>query len=701
MTQIGVTESVTGNYFATLGLQPALGRLISNQDEPNGEPIAVISWSFWNSKFNQDPSVLGKHIVVHDTPATIIGVAPRTFAGLRVEDSPDAWLMLAKNQTFALVGRLKPGATIQEARAEMAVLYRFTIDERSKTSSDPLVRKLKIEIEPAGAGLSTVRDRYAPILFVLMGLVGLLLLIACVNIAGILLARGATREREMAVRVGLGASRSRLLRQVLTESALLSVIGTLAGVFFSHGGTQTLIHILESGRDHERIHLRVEPDLHLLFFAIGIAVLASLLFGLAPALQAFRIMPVAALRQSMSSSGTFFQRWFGKSLVAAQVALSVLLLSSAALFVSYLWSLEHTDLGFRKDHVLLVRLDRPAKLPPAENAPAIYQELLLRLEQIPGVRSASISSPTPLSGAGASGFAIVDGFVERPADRRWISIGWAAPKFFQTLGTPLLAGRDFNFQDQAHSQIAIINRAMAQYYFQHGNPIGKRITLYHVTQDPESRSYEVVGVVADAHYYEIREAPGRTIYLPAFRDKSVVAENLVLRTNTDPAKVSADVMRVEQSILKDVPIAKITTLTDQVDSSILPERLMATLSGVFASLAVLLASVGLYGLLAYTVACRTNEIGIRLTLGATPGHVTRMVMAETFAILAVGLGLGIPLALLGRIVAAPIIGGTQMTDAIGPLLIGTCIVLMGAVVASYIPAWRASHVDPMLALRHE
>src|ERR1017187_3215301 len=356
-------EGVVGNFFRMLGVKPAIGRLIG----PGDSAVAVVSWSYWKNKFNLDPAILGKRIVVEDVPATIVGVTPHEFSGLQVGLRPDIWVPLI-NRTgrpgpLQLIARLKTGVSIAQARAEMAVLFRWTLEERASASKDPVMRQLKFAVEPAGAGLSTgLRDRFAKPLLALMAVVGLLLLIACTNLANMLLARGAARRHEMAVRVAMGAGRFRLMRQVLTESLLLSGMGGLLGIFLAYSGTGVLVRMMMAARPPigPRIDLQVDPDAHVLLFTGGVALLTGLLFGLAPAWSAFASGLASSLREAGRASETRLGRFFGKSLVVAQVALSVGMLSAAGLFIGHLSNLEHIDLGFRRDHVLLVTLD-PAR----------------------------------------------------------------------------------------------------------------------------------------------------------------------------------------------------------------------------------------------------------------------------------------------------------------------------------------------------
>jgi predicted permease len=712
-------EYVVGDYFPALGVKPAIGRLIGPQDDRVGAPgsaVAVVSWSYWKSRFNQDPGIVGKRIIVHDAPATVIGVTPRDFFGLAIWSRPDVWVPAAMERVTAgasgttsapmplmLVGRLKSGSSIEQARAEMSVLFGFTLEEMTKNSKNPLERQMKFELVPAGAGLAFLRDHFAKPLLVLMAVVGLLLLIACTSIASMLLARGAAREHEMAVRVSLGAGRLRLLRQVLTESLLLSVAGSLAGILLAYFGADVLAGIITSGRQivglPPRLEIQVRPDGHVLLFTAGIALLTGVVFGLAPALRAMAATPASILQVAGRASQSRVGRLFGKSLVVAQVALSVVLLSAASLFIRYLSDLRN-HLGFPPDHLLLVTLDPSNSGYNGEQLSALYRELLRRLEAIPGARSATLSAPTPISGAGAASFVTVEGYQERPEDRRYVSLSWVAPNYFQTLGTPLLVGRDFTFQDFGSSHVAIINEKMAHYYFGQANPLGRHFTIDRDWKGLSDKPYEIVGVVGDAKYADAREAPPRTIYLTAFQDGRMFSNHFILRTSVSPIAVAGEVRRTVGDVLKGVRVERLTTMADQVDASIVPERLIAMLSGAFSALGTMLAALGLYGLLAYTVTRRINEIGIRMALGATRGKVSRMVLRDALAMVLAGLAIGVPVALWSRTLAASLVEGLAVNSA-APIAFGAIGMITVALLATYLPARRASKVDPVVALRCE
>ncbi len=698
---------VDGNFFPVLGMQPAIGRLIGSEDDRTGDPsaIAVVSWSYWKSRFNLDPAILGKKIIVEDVPVTVVGVAPRRFSGLQAESGQDVWLPLAMQSTIAhsdlgswslwLVGRLKPGVSINQAQAEIAVLYESTLDEQAKATNNPFIRKMKLEMEPAGAGLSKLREEWAKPLLLLQAVVGLLLLLACTNLASLLLARGAAREHEMALRLSLGAGHFRLACQVVTESVLLSALGSLLGVYVAYFGAGVLAKIIVAERrPGPPLEFYARIDTNVLLFTGAISLLTILLSGLVPALRAMRTAPASSVRQLGSTGENKPGRLFGKGLVVAQVALSVVLLSAAGVFVQHLLNLRHLDLGFHPDHVLLVTLDPDRSGYDDQRLSLAYQQLLGRLEAIPGVRSATICAPSPISGAGANRGVTVESYQSKPGEIRNVMESWVAPRYFATLGTPLLMGRDFSFNDKGGPRVAIINQTMARYYFGNADPIGR-----HVAFDGDRQPYEIVGVAGDAKYMEMREATYRTIYLNTFQERSVDSR-FALRTSVDPGAVVPEVRRAVSEFLKTISVESVTTLTDQVDASIVPERLMATLSLWFSVLGALLAAIGLYGLLAYTVARRTNEIGVRMALGATRSNATWVVLGDALTMVCAGLAVGAPIAFWSERLAESLVPDLEIRS-VASIACGAVAMIAVALLAAYVPARRAARVDPMVALRYE
>jgi predicted permease len=696
--------NVGGTFFQALGLRAAAGRLIGPEDVHMGyhAPVAVVSWSFWKSRFDLYPGIIGKEIIVDDAPVTIVGVTQRGFYGLSEEAKQDIWLPVSLGPSpgwgFALLGRLKPGVSVEQARAEMAVLFQTVVNA---PDAGPFVRRMKLRIEPAGNGVSTpLRATLSTPLIVLMGMVGLLLLLACANLAGLLLARAASRQHEMAVRVCLGAGRARLIQQTLTESLLLSVTGSALGIFLAYFGARGLIRIFASGRQIVGLPVHFEalsnPDWHVLLFTGAIAITTALLFGAVPAIRACRPISAQPLQEAARTGESKSQRLFGKSLVVSQVALSVVLLTSAALFVGYLLHLRSLNPGFRRDHLLLVTLDTAQSGYNAAQFERLSEQLVTELDATPGVKSATVSAMSPLEGPGASAFAFEQG---RPDNQHNVSINNVAPDYFETYGTPLLAGRSFSAEDRGKPLVAIMNQAAASDCFGNENPIGRHLTLSHITLTKGEITYEVVGVVGNAKYNDIQQPAPPTIYRDSVQG-GFIGSQLAVRTSIAPDAVAGVVRETESAALSTVPIVHIVTMNEQIDASIVPERLVATLSGWFGALGALLAAIGLYGLLAYTVTRRTHEIGVRMALGATPGDVMRIVLRDALWMVCAGLALGAPLAFWARSVAASLIRDLPAKSPISIVFGGAVVIVLG-LVAAYIPARRAMRVDPMVALRYE
>jgi predicted permease len=691
--------NIGDNFFESLGVRPAIGRLIGPQDIDTSAPVAVISWSFWKTHFNLNPDVVGQKIISDDKPLIIIGVAQRGFYGLSNQAQQDIWVpySLGGHPSISLLGRLKPGVTAEQARADLAALYQTFAD---RPDTNPFMRKNEVRLIPAGNGRSTpVTQMLSTPIKVLMATVGLLLLLACANVAGLLLARGASRQHEMAVRVCLGANRTRLLRHTLTESLMLSLIGSALGCLLAYFAVGALIRMFSSGRLMPGVPVRFEvlrdPDLRVLLFTGVIAIITGLICGAAPALSASNTTPASALQSGTKLGETKRQRFFGKGLVAAQVALSLVLVSMAGLFMEYLSHLR-SDLGFERKNLLLVTLDFAHRgYNPAQYA-HLSQELARQLNVIPGVTSATFSAMSPMEGPAASSFAAAE---ENPDKTTPVSLNQIAPNYFKTYGTPFLSGRDFSAHDESGPPVAIINESAARDCFGSANPIGRRVTLSHITETKGEKTYEVIGVVGDAKYNDLGQPAPPTIYTNLFKEE-LIGSQLAIRTGIDAGGVMSPVRATQAEVLKNVPIARVIEMNDQIDSTIVPQRMFATLSTGFGVLGALLAVIGLYGLLAYTVTRRTHEIGVRMALGAEGTDVMRIVVRDALWMVVAGLAIGAPLAFWGKRIAASLIPDLPVANQL-PIVIAAAIMIAVGLIAAYLPARRAMRVDPLVALRYE
>ena len=701
-TDIVVLEKVVGNYFHLLGLKPALGRLIGTEDVPADgvAQVAVLSWSYWNSRFQHDPAVIGKRIFVQDRPVTVIGIAPAAYTGPRVGARTDVWVPSGRDPV-RMLGRLKAGVTLEQARADMALLYRFTLEQRAAQDKDPRIWQTTIEVEKAGTGFGNVREKYAKPLALLMVVVALLLLLACSNVASLLLARASARQGEMAVRVAVGASLGRLTRQILTESLILASMGALVGSVIAYFGTGLLVRILASGPIAENLKIEVQPDLNLLLFTAFVTVLAAVLFGLAPAWYAFRNASAMSLRQA-GKGGDRSGRLFEHSLVSVQVALSVLLVSAATMFVGHVSRMRTLDLGFRSDNVLLMILDTSKTgFKRAELAPRL-QQLQERMRHIAGVQSVAIGGCTPIQGCGAMRFVIVDERPEPEETRTRVSLNFVSPGYFETLRVPLKAGRDFSMQDVGRPRVAIINEAMAGHYFPGGDAVGKYFRV-----DPDKRfggwkgeePYEVIGVVANSKNVELHAPAPRSMFFNMFQENEVMTQFL-LRTTVDPDSIAGPARQAVREELSAARVSRVTTLSRQVDSAIVPERLVATLASYFSVLAITLSGIGLYGLLSYAVARRTGEIGVRIAIGARAVDIWWLVQRRALIVLCGGILAGGLLALWAKPLASRVVQDLR-PESLLPIALGAGAVFIVGLLACVVPVRRAARVDPIVALRTE
>jgi predicted permease len=693
-------QIVSGSYYSTLGVNAVLGRTINPDDDkiPGKDPVAVISYAYWKRRFRLDRDVVGKAITVDGIPFTIIGVTPPQFFGLITGFTPDITVPMTQAQVMPgqslradlVGGRLKPGMSETQARANLDVLFQQTLAPQQKG-------ELRIELVPGDRGLSFLRDRLSQPLFILMAVVGLVLLIACANVANLLLARGAARRKEIAVRIALGAGRQRLIRQLLTEGALLAAAGGALGLVIALWGSQLLLALVASGPFPIFIYLPF--DARVFGFTGAVSLLTVVLFGLAPAFRASRFDLTPQLKASSRAAATGRHRLgLGEAFVISQVALSLLLLIGAALFVRTLWNLKNLNPGFNPDNILLFSMEPTLMGYKGARLENLYKEVLQRIESNPGVRAASASRFGEFTPGRADWSISLPGYIPRNDEEASVQVNLVGPKFFETMGMPLLLGRDFTSQDGENApRVAVINGTMARHYFGTTNPVGKRFTLSGI-----NGQIEIAGVVRDAKYHSLREPTPRMAFLPFLQvlPSSLQRMTFEVRTTGNPNSMMAAVREAVRSIDKNLPIFDVKTATEQMNESLFLERLVATLPTLFGLLALVVASVGLYGVMSYAVARRTNEIGIRMALGAQRSDVVGLVVGHGFRLTLAGAAIGIAGALALTRFLASVLYGVKPTDLVTFVVVSLLLTAV-ALIASYIPARRGTKVDPIVALRYE
>ena len=511
---------------------------------------------------------------------------------------------------------------------------------------------------------------------------------------GLLLVRGFAREQEMALRISLGVGRYGLVRQVLTESVLLSSIGAAIGIILAKWGVDALVQVIMSARLPEPISIQVETDWHVLLFTTSTALITGVILGLAPALHAFQLSPASSLRQIGRPGETKSGRSLGKSLLITQVALSMVLVSGAALFTKQLAKLRYEDLGFQRDSVLLVGLDPSRSGLKRAQLSAPYKEMLAQFEKIPGVLSVTFCNGGPIQGGGEAHFIKVEGFQEKQEDRRYVMFSRVAPRYFETLGMTVISGRDFEFEDEGRSRVAIINEATAHRYFGTASPLSK-----HFTFDGDQQTYEIVGIANDAKYSDLAEVAPPTIYLNAFQGSRMSAQTVALRTSGAHGSVVSNVRRIVSDTVRNIGVDNVTTLGAQVDASIVPERLITALAEFFGCVGALLSVLGVYGLVAYNVTRRINEFGVRKALGATRVDVIRMVLRGVFGTVGIGVIIGSVIAFWSKRFTTSFIA-VQVDDA-SPIAVAAAAMIGVTMIAAFLPARKAARLEPMDALRHE
>ena len=705
---------VAGNYFRVLGVSAAIGRTLRLEDDAaNAVPVAVISYRYWQDRFHSDSGVVGKSVVLNGTAFTLVGVAAREFFGERIRTAPDFWLplafqpqvlqresWLAAQDVYWLnfMGRLKPGDTAQHAAAVVtAQLQQFFLAQAGTDVAPSTRRKIheaRIVLKPGGTGISGLRDLYSEPLHMLMAVVGIVLLIACANIATLLLARAAARRAEFMTRLALGAAPGRIMRQVLTESVLLSLTGGLAGIIFAWWSLKGLVVLLDINPV-----VKVRPDPAVLIFTLVITLLTGLLYGVIPA---WRFSNMEARSMTLVRYAEFGRSRFGstQALIVVQVALSCVLLVGAGLLARSLLKLETQEMGFQDGQVLIVSIDPQMAGYQKNELFALYRELNERLNQIPGVVSASLARYTPESGNSSSGNFSIEGYTPSAGKEMNLYSVEVGPHFFETLRTPLLMGREIGERDTPSAPLAaVVNQKFVDTYFPGQSPLGKRFSNGSPLRPP---IFEIVGVAANERFYDVRQQAEPMAYLAAWQaqGQSPYFGDLLIRTSADEASVVAAVRRALFAINKKLIVVNFTRLDHQVEESLAQQKLITDLSSVFGFIALLLAAIGIYGTVAYAVSRRTFEIGVRIALGAQRQNILAMILRESVVLTLVGVMVGLPLAFAAARWIKGFLFGVKAAD---PLAIAAAIVLIALVslLAGYIPAARATKTGPAFALRYE
>jgi predicted permease len=719
--QILQGELVSGNFFDQLEVQPQLGRPILAADDRIGAPtVALISAELWQRAFGSSPAVVGRTIKVNMVPVTIVGVAPQEFTGAKsVQSSPDLFLPLSsqplveprgKNGSLLgasspqiwwlnIMGRTKAG--VADITAQAALDTSLSAVVRTTLRPDANTTIPRLDLLDGSRGLFLSKQMFAKPLEVLMAVVGLVLLLACSNIASLLFARSMARQREVALRLALGAGRARVLRGALTESLLLSALGGALGVALAFAGCRALPTLLANPWETSQFGMPL--DFTVLAFTASVTLLSGLLFGTVPAWIATRSDAGACLKATGPGSTRRRKGFSGKMIVSFQVMLSTLLVAGALLFVGTLIQLAHINPGFRTDHLVLFAIQQPESRYPAPKDLQLHHQIEERLRALPGVQSVTISEVSYISDSMENANFLPEGETPDPEKDQSAWNNAVGSGFFQTMGIPMLAGRDFNENDTASApKVGILSESLARKAFPGQNPIGKRfLAHFHPREGTPGDLIEVVGVCGDTRYWSLKQDPVGMFYQPYQQTPNLdFGATYEVRTSLSPASIAPSLRKVVQAIDPDLPLQEIRTQQEQIDASMQQERIIAALTASFGVLALVLASVGVYGVMAYSVAQRTSEIGIRMALGALPREVLTMVLREATWIAFVGITCGIGTTLLSTRLVTSLLYGLHPND---PVILVTSALLLALVglVASWVPARRAAAVEPMQALRHE
>jgi predicted permease len=713
---------VSGGYFPTLGIRPAVGRLLNRDDDRivNGHQVVVLSYDLWQQAFGGDMAVVGRSLRVNGTSLTIVGVTPAGFSGMQAGERSDLYLplMMAGVATrgdatmleergdwwLYVMGRRKAGVTNERAASELSVLFKREIlanppFARTNTEGMAQLDYAAVRVTGARSGLATLRRQFEKPLLLLAGMAAIVLLVACINLASLLSARAAARRREVAIRLSMGAGRQRLLRQLLTESLLLAVGGAALGVTLAYGGAEGLL--LAASRGRVPMTLEIRPDWRVLIFTLALMLATSILFGLVPALQATKLQLASTLRAGGSAGRGRGSIRLGKVLIGSQVAFSVLLVFAASLFVRSLQRLHATDLGFNQRSAIAVRADPRRSGYRGSALRGFYDQLLARARTMPGARAATLTTHVPFSGSQSGFRAKIDGFTPSPGNHADITRVVIGDDYFRTTGIPLRSGRLLtadDIGDGSGPRFAVVNESFVRTFVPGGSPLGKR--FYRGPND--STGVTIVGVVADVRFNDYREPTPPIAYWQYASDTTFGGPPLSLFVRVDPnlQNVTQSIRSLYASIDRNVEVLGVRQLEAMIDATISNERMVASLSGFFGGFALVLAMIGLYGLMAYAVTSRTRELGIRIALGAESKRVARSVVMEAMTVVFIGIAVGLPLALAAAKVGRALLFGLQPSDA-PTLAITVALLAVVAVIAVALPAWRASRIDPVTMLRTE
>jgi len=694
---------VTPEHFAVLDVKPLQGRVFFPEDGKRGAPpVVIVSENLWRGTLGADPKILGSSIILDKRPFTVVGIMPASFRSPFINSKPEVWIPLVQDPLFgswmarrgghwlAVFARLKPGVSIAQAQAEMDAISARLASEYPAENKGWTVRLVPMQKEIVG----DVRTA----LLVLLGAVGLVLLIACANIANLLLTRATSRSKEIAVRIALGAGRARIIRQMLSETAVLGLLGGIIGIALAYAGVQALSSLMPEGLP--RLNA-IRVDNFVLVFALALSAASSVAFGLVPAMFSANSNIQANLREGGGGSGESGNRRRARSFLAAsEIALAMVLLVGAGLLLRSFSKLTAVSPGFNADHLVKAEISLPQyQYSTPQQWIAFSDELLARVQAQPGMKDTAVAIPLPIvNGKINLAFDIVGTPPASEGESRLADYASVSPEYLRVMGIPLLAGRFFSQQDIfSASQVSVISKTFAQRYFPNQDPIGKRLNFGFPPNGDVDR--EIVGIVGDVRDVSLGEAPGPMMYVP-YAQAPFWGANLVVKSTLSTDAVAAAIRQEVQKIDKDLPITEVGKMPDFIDASVSQQRFRTFLLGLFAAMALVLAATGIFGVIAYSVACRTNEIGIRVALGASRSAILRMILRETLLLTLAGLLVGVPCALAASHLIGHLLFGVSAND---PLTLATVAFILAAVatLAGYIPARRAMQVDPMLALRHE